>query len=193
MRSYNNNNSNVLYASFNNVLFNIFSLLTYYVFVSSRVFECQLTYLQRLNYFVQNLFFHKSLKPNSFADVYTFHSFNSVRFKTSYLFLNFYILFRISELKLKLFHLFQCSKGVLKSEISNTATCSIVCDHTGECQLLVGDMRVHDLINKSYVRIHEETIKQSALVVFDGNLPSETIDFLLSLCAENSIPGKLIF
>lgn len=81
------------------------------------------------------------------------------------------------------------SKGILTSDTSNTATCSVLCDRTGECQLLVGDMKVHDLISKNYVRIHEETIKQSSLVVFDGNLPVETIDFLLVLCSENSIPA----
>lgn len=54
-------------------------------------------------------------------------------------------------------------------------------------------MKVHDLIDENYVREHEGIIKESSLVVFDGNLRLETIDCLLNLCAEYSVPGKFYF
>lgn len=78
----------------------------------------------------------------------------------------------------------------MRCEESATATCHVICDASGECRILIGDMDIHDRISVRLVKRHEETIAKSSLVVLDGNIPRETIFFLLDLCGENDIPGE---
>ena len=66
----------------------------------------------------------------------------------------------------------------------------VLCDHTGECLLAVGDMNIHDKISIEEIDKHEEIIINSCLVVIDGNLSKKTLQHVMELCHTHSIPGK---
>ncbi|KAL0281264.1 UNVERIFIED_CONTAM: hypothetical protein PYX00_002300 [Menopon gallinae] len=78
--------------------------------------------------------------------------------------------------------------GLLRCDKYPTATCYVICDASGECKILIGDMEIHDKISVHYVKKHEEKILSSSLVVLDGNLPQDTIFYLLDMCGEAGVP-----
>ncbi|CAG2161591.1 unnamed protein product [Oppiella nova] len=79
-------------------------------------------------------------------------------------------------------------KGVLISETIPTSSCSVIMDGKGECGLLVGDMRAHQLITKQHVSQFNDDICSAPMVIIDANIPLETTLYTLHLCANYGIP-----
>ncbi|KAK6633341.1 hypothetical protein RUM44_003943 [Polyplax serrata] len=80
--------------------------------------------------------------------------------------------------------------GISRLRDVNTGTCMVLCDHTGECLFVVGDMDIHERITEDQIKRFEKTIAESSLVVLDGNLSQQTLEFVLILCQKHSVPGK---
>jgi len=77
---------------------------------------------------------------------------------------------------------------VIKLEDQSTATYTAILDRSGECIFGVGDMDIHSQISRDYLVSIEDKIREASLMVLDGNIPEDTIDYALKLCSENNIP-----
>ncbi|RZF35021.1 hypothetical protein LSTR_LSTR013038 [Laodelphax striatellus] len=66
-------------------------------------------------------------------------------------------------------------------EDTNSASCVVVIDNTGENVLLVGDMYIHNRLNKQY---------NSSIVVMDGNLPEDAMEYVIN---ESNQYGKPVW
>ncbi|XP_054283988.1 uncharacterized protein LOC129000928 [Macrosteles quadrilineatus] len=75
--------------------------------------------------------------------------------------------------------------GVLVSKQQQTASYTCVLDHRGEMRLGVGDMSIHDVITTEHV---SKYLQDPLAVVIDGNIPAETIFFVLEHCSKYGIP-----
>ncbi|KAG8185111.1 hypothetical protein JTE90_014586 [Oedothorax gibbosus] len=73
-------------------------------------------------------------------------------------------------------------------EGARTATCIVILDSQGECPFLIGDMSVHDALYPQQVKDHEALISEAPLVIIDGNIPLETLDFIFDLCSQLQVP-----
>ncbi|KAI4464702.1 hexokinase family member [Holotrichia oblita] len=71
---------------------------------------------------------------------------------------------------------------------SSTAQCDVVFDSKGECQLLLGDMEIHKKITPDLIKSNEDVIKNSALLILDGNLTIEAFGTALELAKKHEIP-----
>ncbi|XP_015909347.2 uncharacterized protein [Parasteatoda tepidariorum] len=71
---------------------------------------------------------------------------------------------------------------------SRTGVCIINIDQYGECLYVIGDMDIHDRITRDLVEEHKEVISKAPLLIMDGNIPLETMDYLLKMCGENNVP-----
>ncbi|XP_071036915.1 uncharacterized protein [Parasteatoda tepidariorum] len=72
---------------------------------------------------------------------------------------------------------------------SRTGVCIINIDQYGECLYVIGDMDIHDRITRDLVEEHKEVISKAPLLIMDGNIPLETMDYLLKMCGENNVPS----
>ncbi|XP_018320534.1 uncharacterized protein LOC108733740 [Agrilus planipennis] len=79
---------------------------------------------------------------------------------------------------------------VPKLKNQRTSQFIVVLDNNGECKLLLGDGDIHKLITPKMVLDAEKIIKESPLIVFDGNLSRETVSTLLHLAEKHNIPGE---
>ncbi|XP_018320468.1 uncharacterized protein LOC108733691 [Agrilus planipennis] len=77
---------------------------------------------------------------------------------------------------------------VPKLKNQRTSQFIVVLDNNGECKLLLGDGDIHKLITPKMVLDAEKIIKESPLIVFDGNLSRETVSTLLHLAEKHNIP-----
>ncbi|XP_077516863.1 uncharacterized protein LOC144127807 [Amblyomma americanum] len=78
--------------------------------------------------------------------------------------------------------------GVVRVEGARTASYCTLLDRRGDCLFGVGDMQVHRHISPQLVRENEEHIARAPVVIFDGNLPEETIACLLRICGQRRVP-----
>ncbi|XP_022257719.1 uncharacterized protein LOC111089465 isoform X2 [Limulus polyphemus] len=76
--------------------------------------------------------------------------------------------------------------GIAVIPESSTATFCAIVDREGEFLFGIGDLDVHSYIT---VKHFEERLKEAPLVVFDGNIPVQTMEYLLCLCHEYKIPA----
>lgn len=81
-----------------------------------------------------------------------------------------------------------CAQYVREVKGASSAQCIVVLDNKGDCKLLLGDMDVHKMITPEMVLELEDVIKESPLMVFDGNLSLETMNFCLQLATKHNIP-----
>ncbi|XP_072041914.1 uncharacterized protein [Amphiura filiformis] len=70
----------------------------------------------------------------------------------------------------------------------NTGTYCAVLDNQGELLFGIGDMDINDQITPQMVSTWESSIAQSPLVCMDGNIPTETIEYVCRICKENHVP-----
>lgn len=69
-----------------------------------------------------------------------------------------------------------------------TAMYNIVLDCDGGVRLGVGDMSIHTQVSPSLIQEKLPSLDQCSMLIFDGNLPQESIDYLLQLDNANNIP-----
>ncbi|GFG39485.1 hypothetical protein Cfor_12444, partial [Coptotermes formosanus] len=82
------------------------------------------------------------------------------------------------------------TRGLLRLENCRTACYSTIVDRHGECYFGVGDMDINNHITPKLVEKYLDEIRQCSLVVMDGNIPFETIDYILQFCKTSRIPGR---
>ncbi|XP_022103567.1 pseudouridine-metabolizing bifunctional protein C1861.05-like isoform X2 [Acanthaster planci] len=70
----------------------------------------------------------------------------------------------------------------------STATYSCVLNSDGQLIIAVGDMDISSQITPEYVSQFEEELQSAPLVCIDGNIPTETIEYVCKFCDQNSIP-----
>ncbi|CAG2113011.1 unnamed protein product, partial [Medioppia subpectinata] len=81
-------------------------------------------------------------------------------------------------------------KGIHVSETIATSSCSVIVDGKGECGLIVGDMRAHQLITKQHISQFNDDICSAPLVIIDANIPLDSMIYTLQLCSNYGIPGE---
>ncbi|XP_049799990.1 uncharacterized protein LOC126235311 [Schistocerca nitens] len=69
-----------------------------------------------------------------------------------------------------------------------TACYTAVLDKHGECHMGIGDMNIHDLITPSLILKSEQKLRESCMILMDGNIPQETVDLILKLAEDGDIP-----
>lgn len=67
---------------------------------------------------------------------------------------------------------------IVPDNITNTSSYMAIHDKTGDMLLAINDMEVFNRINKSYLQELEKIINQFDYIVCDGNLASESIDYI---------------
>nr|XP_054930693.1 pseudouridine-5'-phosphate glycosidase-like [Dermacentor andersoni] len=82
------------------------------------------------------------------------------------------------------------TSGVVRVEGARTASYCTVLDDRGDCLFGVGDMDAHRHISPELIGQNEEHIACAPVVVIDGNLPDESISYVLHLCGQRQVPGE---
>lgn len=88
--------------------------------------------------------------------------------------------------------LFQSTCGVHVSKATNTATYNVVLNHQGEVVVAIGDMEAHDEVTAQLVSAFEDTLSRSPVVIIDGNIKEDVIQYCLELCKKHSVPGTYL-
>ncbi|XP_060818529.1 uncharacterized protein LOC132908506 [Bombus pascuorum] len=70
----------------------------------------------------------------------------------------------------------------------NTARCTVIIDYKGECRFAVGEMEVFSSISPHLVKKYQSYVENSSFIVLDGNLPLDTIRYVLDLATCSNIP-----
>jgi pseudouridine-5'-phosphate glycosidase/pseudouridine kinase len=81
------------------------------------------------------------------------------------------------------------TRGLLRLDNCRTACYSSVIDSHGQCYFGIGDMAINDRITPKLVEKFLDEIRQCSLVLMDGNIPIETMDYVLQVCKTWRIPG----
>lgn len=68
--------------------------------------------------------------------------------------------------------------------------CTVIIDYKGECRFLIGEMEVFANINANLVKKYQSVVENASFIVLDGNLPLDTMRYVLDLAAYSKIPGK---
>ncbi|KAG7199336.1 hypothetical protein KM043_018183 [Ampulex compressa] len=73
-----------------------------------------------------------------------------------------------------------------------TARYTATVDRHGECYVGIGEMEwaAFAAIDPSLIRKHESHVKRSSLIILDGNLPLDTIHYVMNIAVQYSIPGQ---
>jgi len=87
---------------------------------------------------------------------------------------------------------FQKRSGIHKSHKNQTAVYSALLNSKGECVFGMGDMNIFQDITPVLIMDQEKVLKKSPLVIIDGNIPVNTMEFVLNFCNKNSVPGEKI-
>lgn len=66
----------------------------------------------------------------------------------------------------------------------------MIIDNKGELHFGIGDMDAFASITPNLVKKYRSHIEKASLIVLDGNLPVDTIQYVLDLAAYSEIPGK---
>lgn len=78
--------------------------------------------------------------------------------------------------------------GVAQLENRRTATYICILDKAGECRAGIGDMAIHQEITVSQVQRNESYILGAPFVAIDGNVPTETLNYVVGVCRDKEIP-----
>nr|XP_033331450.1 pseudouridine-metabolizing bifunctional protein C1861.05 [Megalopta genalis]XP_033331451.1 pseudouridine-metabolizing bifunctional protein C1861.05 [Megalopta genalis]XP_033331452.1 pseudouridine-metabolizing bifunctional protein C1861.05 [Megalopta genalis] len=93
----------------------------------------------------------------------------------------------------------QPGKAIIKSlgdggrtieQLSNmtTAKCTVIVDGKGECHFGIGEMDIFASITPDMVKKHRAHVENASYIILDGNLPLNTIKYILDLAAHSKIP-----
>ncbi|XP_071455384.1 uncharacterized protein [Hetaerina americana] len=80
------------------------------------------------------------------------------------------------------------TRGVLISSDESTASYTGIIDKKGECLMGIGDMAAHMLITAEHVQKFQSTLENCPIFVIDGNIPQDTMDYILRVAKQNGIP-----
>uniref|UniRef100_A0A1I8PQD8 Carbohydrate kinase PfkB domain-containing protein n=1 Tax=Stomoxys calcitrans TaxID=35570 RepID=A0A1I8PQD8_STOCA len=69
-----------------------------------------------------------------------------------------------------------------------TSSCTVIIDKDGDCKLILGDMEIHEKFHQSYISKRQELLNKAPLVIIDGNLPRDTIVYILEQARLFRIP-----
>lgn len=75
----------------------------------------------------------------------------------------------------------RCREGSITIENCPTASCCVVLNESGECQLVVGDLSIHEKITFDLIVRNQNLLKSAPLIVIDGNLSYEAMAQVLML------------
>ena len=70
----------------------------------------------------------------------------------------------------------------------NSATYCAILDHQGSLVNGIGDFNIHQQVNRSYLSGYVDVIQHAPLVLFDGNIPPDSMDYLTEICHKRNIP-----
>ncbi|CAH1402769.1 unnamed protein product [Nezara viridula] len=80
-----------------------------------------------------------------------------------------------------------CS-AVETKEGSRTACYTTLIDKDGETRFGVGDMDIHNTIDKEQVKRYKKDIENGSILIMDGNIPQETINATLEIASNSNVP-----
>ncbi|XP_034185850.2 uncharacterized protein LOC117606921 [Osmia lignaria lignaria] len=70
----------------------------------------------------------------------------------------------------------------------NTARCTVIIDYRGECHFIIDEMEILASISPNLIKKHQSLVENASFIVLDGNLPADTISYVLDLAACSRIP-----
>lgn len=76
----------------------------------------------------------------------------------------------------------------MRSKDNSTAIYSALLNNSGECLFGMGDMVIHDKIGSDYILENMTLIESAPIVVFDANIPLDTISTILEICSSSKTP-----
>lgn len=82
-----------------------------------------------------------------------------------------------------------CRLAIERDDAHSTANCAVILDKCGDCKLIVANMDIHKTITPQMVIRHERLISKAPIVLFDGNLPVDTMGTILELCQKYNRPA----
>lgn len=80
------------------------------------------------------------------------------------------------------------TSAVARLQDQRTATYCAVITESGELNLGLGDMDIHQQIQEQYVSQFEDQLSSASLVVLDGNIPVSTIDYVCRITKKHAVP-----
>uniref|UniRef100_A0A672NHI0 Pseudouridine-metabolizing bifunctional protein C1861.05-like n=1 Tax=Sinocyclocheilus grahami TaxID=75366 RepID=A0A672NHI0_SINGR len=80
------------------------------------------------------------------------------------------------------------TSAVARLQDQRTATYCAVITESGELNLGLGDMDIHQQIQEQYVSQFEDQLASASLVVLDGNIPVSTIDYVCHIAKKHAVP-----
>ncbi|XP_076662445.1 uncharacterized protein LOC143365797 isoform X2 [Halictus rubicundus] len=80
--------------------------------------------------------------------------------------------------------------GWTVEQLSNmtTARCTVIIDCKGECHFGIGEMDIFASIGPDVVKKHRAHVENASFIVLDGNLPLNTLKYILDLATDSKIP-----
>ncbi|CAM1311378.1 Uncharacterised protein g5665 [Pycnogonum litorale] len=72
--------------------------------------------------------------------------------------------------------------GIVDIQDANTATYCAVLDKEGDCLYGIGDMNIHGSLSTDLISLYMKDIRKASMVVIDGNIPGETMKFVIDEC-----------
>lgn len=66
----------------------------------------------------------------------------------------------------------------------------MIIDYKGECRFVIGEMDVFANISPSFVKKYRTHVESASFIVLDGNLPLDTVKYVLDLATHSKIPGE---
>ncbi|GAM24333.1 hypothetical protein SAMD00019534_075080 [Acytostelium subglobosum LB1] len=79
------------------------------------------------------------------------------------------------------------TRAMEKLDDVSTATYNAIMNN-GELQVAIAIMDIFDQITPTYITKYRQDIAKSKMIVFDGNIPMDTMSLLMSIGKENNIP-----
>ncbi|XP_031625901.1 pseudouridine-metabolizing bifunctional protein C1861.05 [Contarinia nasturtii] len=71
----------------------------------------------------------------------------------------------------------------------STATCIIVLDKAGDSKITLANMDIHQSIDSSMIRKYEQVLRSAPIVIFDANIPIDSMGTILELCKKYNKPA----
>nr|XP_003706990.2 PREDICTED: pseudouridine-metabolizing bifunctional protein C1861.05 [Megachile rotundata]XP_012148993.1 PREDICTED: pseudouridine-metabolizing bifunctional protein C1861.05 [Megachile rotundata]XP_012148994.1 PREDICTED: pseudouridine-metabolizing bifunctional protein C1861.05 [Megachile rotundata] len=70
----------------------------------------------------------------------------------------------------------------------NTARCTVIIDYQGECRFVIDEMEVLASISPNLIKKYQSLVENASFIVLDGNIPLDTIRYVLDLATYSKIP-----
>lgn len=78
--------------------------------------------------------------------------------------------------------------NIAKEAAYRTSSCTVIIDKRGDCRLILGDMEIHEKFHRLYIEKRKSLFSSAPLIIIDGNLPVETISYILKESQNLMIP-----